>query len=201
MEAAVRKAAVIPNRARLIQSLDQMASIGLQADGSVCRRGFSATDVQGRDQLAAWMKESGMQVRVDTAGNLIGRLEGQDSALPVLMTGSHLDTVPTGGRFDGVLGVLAGLEVARALKDAGLQLRHSFEVVAFADEESTMVGCKGMAGTASAEPTAYATSNGEPIDINLKRIGGHWPALASARRSDQAVAAFLELHVEQGAVL
>ena len=201
MEAAVRKAAVIPNRARLIQSLDQMASIGLQADGSVCRRGFSATDVQGRDQLAAWMKESGMQVRVDTAGNLIGRLEGQDSALPVLMTGSHLDTVPTGGRFDGVLGVLAGLEVARALKDAGLQLRHSLEVVAFADEESTMVGCKGMAGTASAEPTAYATSNGEPIDVNLKRIGGHWPALASARRSDQAVAAFLELHVEQGAVL
>ena len=184
MEAEVRKAAVTPNRARLLQTLDQMASIGLQADGSVCRRGFSPTDVQGRDQLAAWMKESGMQVRVDTAGNLIGRLEGQDPALPVLMTGSHLDTVPTGGRFDGVLGVLAGLEVARSLKDAGLQLRHTFEVVAFADEESTMVGCKGMAGTASAEPTAYATSNGEPIDVNLKRIGGHWPALASACRPD-----------------
>ena len=73
----------------------------------------------------------------------------------------------------------------------------TFEVVAFADEESTMVGCKGMAGTASAEPTAYATSNGEPIDINLKRIGGHWPV--GIRPSlDQAVAAFLELHVEQG---
>ena len=122
MEATVRKTAVTPNRARLIQSLDQMASIGLQADGSVCRRGFSATDVQGRDQLAAWMKASGMKVRVDTAGNLIGRLEGQDPTLPVLMTGSHLDTVPTGGRFDGVLGVLAGLEAARALMDAGCLL-------------------------------------------------------------------------------
>ncbi len=192
---------MIPNRARLIHSLDQMASIGLQADGSVCRRGFSAADVQGRDRLATWMKESGMQVRVDTAGNLIGRLEGLDPSLPVLMTGSHLDTVPTGGRFDGVLGVLAGLEAVRALQEAGLALRHSFELVAFADEESTMVGCKGMAGTASSEPTAYATSNGEPIDVNLKRIGGHWPLLASAHRSDQSVAAFLELHVEQGAVL
>lgn len=178
-----------------------MAAIGLQADGSVCRRGFSAADVQGRDQLACWMQEAGMQLRVDAAGNLIGRLEGKDSALPVLMTGSHLDTVPTGGRFDGVLGVLAGLECVRALSDAGQRLRHPLEVVAFADEESTMVGCKGMAGTASMVPSAYATSNGDPIDINLERIGGHWPSLPSAARSDSAVAAFLELHVEQGAVL
>ena len=190
-----------PNRDRLIQSLDRMATIGLQADGSVCRRGFSKADVAGRDQLAAWMQQVGMAVRVDAAGNLIGRLEGREPHLPVLMTGSHLDTVPTGGRFDGALGVLAGLEVARALGDAELQLRHPFELVAFADEESTMVGCKGMAGTASDVPAAYATSNGEPIADNLELIGGHWPSLASACRSDAAVAAFLELHVEQGAVL
>ena len=178
-----------------------MASIGHQADGSVCRRGFSDADVAGRDQLAAWMQQVGMAVRVDAAGNLIGRLEGREPHRPVLMTGSHLDTVPTGGRFDGVLGVLAGLEVARALADADLQLLHPFELVAFADEESTMVGCKGMAGTASGDPAAYATSNGEPIADNLERIGGHWPSLASACRPDAAVAAFLELHVEQGAVL
>ena len=190
-----------PNRDRLIQSLDRMATIGLQSDGSVCRRGFTKADVAGRDQLAAWMQQVGMAVRVDAAGNLIGRLEGREPHLPVLMTGSHLDTVPTGGCFDGALGVLAGLEVARALGDADLQLRHPFELVAFADEESTMVGCKGMAGTASDDPAAYATSNGEPIADNLELIGGHWPSLASACRSDAAVAAFLELHVEQGAVL
>jgi N-carbamoyl-L-amino-acid hydrolase len=89
-----------------------------------------------------------------------------------LVTGSHLDTVPTGGRFDGVLGVLAGLEVARTLQASGEQLRHPFELVVFADEESTMVGCKAMVGTASPDPDAYATSNGESIERNLERIGG-----------------------------
>ena len=178
-----------------------MASIGLSPDGSICRRGFSPEDRQGREQLSAWMNDAGMQVRVDSAGNLIGRLDGLDSSLPALVTGSHLDTVPTGGRFDGVLGVLAGLEVARTLQASGENLRHPFELVVFADEESTMVGCKGMVGSASSDPDAYATSNGDSIDCNLERIGGHWPSLASARRSDASIAAFLELHVEQGGIL
>ena len=178
-----------------------MSRIGLQSDGSVCRRGFSTADVEGRDKLAEWMSDSGMQVRVDSAGNLIGRLPGLDSSLPALVTGSHLDTVPTGGRFDGVLGVLAGLEVVRCLKDSGHSLRHPLEVIAFADEESTMVGCKGMTGFASADPEAYCTSNGQSIETNLERIGGHWPSLASSARHDQAIAAFVELHVEQGGVL
>ena len=195
------KSAVLPDKTRLVQSLKHMASIGLQPDGSVCRRGFSELDVQGRDQLSAWMREAGLQVHVDAAGNLIGRLEGSDPALPALLTGSHLDTVPTGGRFDGALGVLAGLEVIRSLQDHGITLRHSLELIAFADEESTMVGCKGLSGTASGVVDDYATSNGESIETNLARIGGHWPSLASAQRSESAVAAFLELHVEQGAVL
>ena len=166
------KIAARPNRDRLIATIEQLASIGAQPDGSVCRRGFSAEDVQGRDLLAYWMKQIGMQVRVDAAGNLIGRLEGLDPQRPALVTGSHLDTVPTGGRFDGALGVLAGLEACRALQDQGLHLRHGIELIAFADEESTMVGCKGLAGTASADPQSYATSNGQPIEDNLARIGG-----------------------------
>ena len=98
-----------PNRDRLIGTIEQLASIGAKPDGSVCRRGFSPEDVQGRELLAHWMKQFGMQVRVDAAGNLIGRLEGLDPHLPALVTGSHLDTVPTGGRFDGPLGVLLSL--------------------------------------------------------------------------------------------
>ncbi|MAV11192.1 MAG: Zn-dependent hydrolase [Synechococcus sp. MED850] len=195
------KTAVRPNKTRLVRSLNEMASIGLQTDGSVCRRGFSETDVQGRDQLAAWMAAIGLNVRIDAAGNLIGRLEGSDPELPALLTGSHLDTVPTGGRFDGALGVLAGLEAIRSLQDNAIQLRHPLELIAFADEESTMVGCKGLVGTASDCPSDYATSNGESIEANLARIGGHWPSLSSAQRAETAVAAFLELHVEQGAVL
>ena len=195
------KIAARPNRDRLVATIEQLASIGAKPDGSVCRRGFSPEDVQGRELLAHWMKQLGMQVRVDAAGNLIGRLEGLDPHRPALVTGSHLDTVPTGGRFDGALGVLAGLEACRVLQDQGLRLRHGIELIAFADEESTMVGCKGLAGTASDDPESFATSNGQPIQDNLARIGGHWPSLASARRSDEAYAAFLELHVEQGGVL
>ena len=195
------QAGIKPNNERLMGSLTEMSAIGLQPDGSVCRRGFSAEDVEGRALLARWMREAGLQVRIDTAGNLIGRLQGLDPDRPALLTGSHLDTVPTGGRFDGVLGVLAGLEACRSLQDNGIHLQHDLELIAFADEESTMVGCKGMAGTAASDPKAYATSNREPIEDNLARIGGHWPSLASARRSDDACAAFLELHVEQGGVL
>ena len=189
------------NGSRLIQCLDEMAGIGAQPDGSVSRRGFSENDLLGRERVAAWMRQSGLAVRIDSAGNLIGRLEGSDAGLPALMTGSHLDTVPTGGRFDGVLGVLAGLEVAMTVKDRGLKLRHPLEVVVFADEESTMIGCKGMAGTASSDPAEFVTSSRTPIQTNLEKLGGQWSELASARRSDEALAAFLELHVEQGAVL
>ena len=178
-----------------------MATIGTNSDGSVCRRGFSQKDVEARILLSGWMTEAGLSVHIDSAGNLIGRLEGAEQGLPALVTGSHIDTVPTGGRYDGVLGVLAGLEVARTLQSSGHALQHPLEVIAFADEESTMVGCKGMSGTASNDPSSFVTSNGKPIEDNLLAIGGDWSALASARRSDDAIAAFVELHVEQGGVL
>ena len=182
-------------------SIEQLALLGAQDDGSVCRRGFTKADCEGRQRVARWMEEAGLSIRVDAAGNLIGRWDGEEPGLPALVTGSHIDTVPTGGHFDGALGVLAGLDVVRTLKASGRRLRHPLEVIAFADEESTMVGCKGMAGTASFDPADYTTSNGEPIAVNLERIGGHWPSLASARRDDESIAAFLELHVEQGSVL
>lgn len=196
-----RQGRIEPNSLRLLASLESMAEVGGQEDGSVCRRGFTPADRQGRELFSCWLLEAGLTVRVDAAGNLIGRLEGTEPGLPALMTGSHLDTVPTGGRYDGALGVLAGLEVVRCLGERGLCLRHPLEVVVFADEESTMVGCKGMAGVAPADPDAYATSNGESIKRNLASIGGDWHALPQARRDDQAIAAFLELHVEQGGVL
>ena len=147
------------------------------------------------------MIAAGASIRIDAAGNLIGRLEGTEPGLPALVTGSHLDTVPTGGRFDGALGVLAGLEVIRSLKDQGISLRHPLEVVAFADEESTMVGCKGMTGVASGNTGDYTCSNGQSISENLPSIDGSWEQLNEARRSDDAIAAFLELHVEQGGIL
>ena len=116
-----------------------MATIGTNSDGSVCRRGFSQKDVEARILLSGWMTEAGLSVHIDSAGNLIGRLEGAEQGLPALVTGSHIDTVPTGGRYDGVLGVLAGLEVARTLQSSGHALQHPLEVIAFADEELSLI--------------------------------------------------------------
>jgi len=178
-----------------------MASIGLQNDGSVKRLAFTKDDDKARTLFSEWLIVAGASVRVDAAGNLIGRIEGTEPGLPALVTGSHLDTVPTGGRFDGALGVLAGLEVIRSLKDQAISLRHPLEVVAFADEESTMVGCKGMTGVASGTTADYTCSNGQSISDNLPCIGGSWEQLREARRSDDAIAAFVELHVEQGGIL
>ena len=178
-----------------------MAAIGLQNDGSVKRLAFTEEDCKARPLFSEWLIAAGASVRIDAAGNLIGRLEGSEPGLPALVTGSHLDTVPTGGRFDGALGVLAGLEVIRSLKDQAISLRHPLEVVAFADEESTMVGCKGMTGVASGSTADYTCSNGQSISDNLPCIGGSWQQLSEARRSDDAIAAFVELHVEQGGIL
>lgn len=200
-ETSLQTTCLQPNGLRLLAALEAMAEVGAQPDGSICRRGFSPEDRQGRELLGQWLLEAGLSVRVDAAGNLIARREGLDPDLPALVTGSHLDTVPTGGRYDGTLGVIAGLEVLRCLQDSHYPLRHPLELVVFADEESTMVGCKGMTGAASADPADYATSNGESIERNLARIGGDWAHLANACRPDQAIAAFLELHVEQGGVL
>ncbi len=178
-----------------------MAAIGLQNDGSVKRLAFTEDDCRARTLFSEWLIAAGASIRIDAAGNLIGRMEGTEPGLPALVTGSHLDTVPTGGRFDGALGVLAGLEVIRSFKDQAISLRHPLEVVAFADEESTMVGCKGMTGVASDNPADYTCSNGQSISDNLPRTGGNWQQLAQARRSDDAIAAFVELHVEQGGIL
>ena len=178
-----------------------MAAIGLQSDGSVKRLAFTEDDGRARTLFSEWLIAAGASIRIDAAGNLIGRIEGTEPGLPALVTGSHLDTVPTGGRFDGALGVLAGLEVIRSLKDQAISLRHPLEVVAFADEESTMVGCKGMTGVASENAADYTCSNGQSISDNLPRTGGNWQQLAQARRSDDAIAAFVELHVEQGGIL
>ena len=189
------------NGDRLNQTLDDLARIGAQDNNTVRRLAFSPEDIAGRDQVAAWMREAGMTVRIDTAGNLIGTYSGTDPQAHALATGSHIDTVPSGGRYDGALGVIAGLEIARSLQDHNLRLRHPFEVIAFTDEEHTMIGSKAMAGIAPTDPDRYAPPGNEPIQDCLARIGGAWERLAEARRDRSQIACFLELHVEQGGVL
>jgi N-carbamoyl-L-amino-acid hydrolase len=187
--------------ARLARSLEDLGQIGRLPSGAVRRLAFSDEDRAARALVRSWMEQAGMAVRIDAAGNLIGRYEGLRPEAPVLATGSHIDTVPEGGLYDGALGVLGGIEVVRVLAARDLRLQHPLEVIAFADEESTMVGCKSMVGHASDDPASYSTSLGVSIQEGLASIGGDWEQRHSARRSRQEMAAFLELHVEQGGVL
>ncbi len=190
------------NSDRLHNRINHLAEIGQQPSGSICRLAFTPEDLQARATVKQWMLEAGMTVRTDAAGNLIGRYPGQNDTAPVLATGSHLDTVPTGGRYDGVLGVLAGIEVAQTLKENHLQLHHPLEVIVFTDEESTMIGCQAMAGTVLLDnPDRYQSKTGESIQDCLERVGGSWEQLRTAQRLRADMAVFVELHVEQGAIL
>jgi beta-ureidopropionase / N-carbamoyl-L-amino-acid hydrolase len=189
------------NRDRLARSIEDLAQIGQIPNNGVCRIAYSDEDILARNLVQRWMLEAGMSVRIDTAGNIIGTYPGKYPEAPVLATGSHIDTVPTGGRYDGTYGVLAGLEVVRVLRERQIRLNHSLEVIVFTDEEGSMIGCKAMAGKVAPDPEYYRRSDETDIQTCLQRVGGSWEQIDEAQRSAKDVAAFVELHIEQGPVL
>jgi N-carbamoyl-L-amino-acid hydrolase len=165
------------------------------------RRSFTDLFLQGRAWLTQRFIEAGLTTRIDTSGNLIGRLEGKNPALGVIAIGSHSDTVPSGGRFDGIAGVATGLEIVRALHDAGVRLEHSIEVIDFLAEEPSeyglsCVGSRGMTGLLDDRMLGLTEPGGEVLRDALRRVGGDPDRLGLARRDD--IKAFLELHIEQG---
>ena len=168
------------------------------------RRSFSPLFLQGRAWLAKRFADAGLAVRIDTAGNLIGRLDGVDPSLGVIAIGSHSDTVPSGGRFDGIAGLATGLEVVRALCDVGTRLGHAIEVIDFLAEEPSeyglsCVGSRGMVGALDASMLDLTEPGGEKLRDALRRVGGEPDRLEASQRQD--IKAFLELHIEQGIVL
>lgn len=189
------------NSDRLVQSIERLAQIGQLPFGGVRRIAYSPEDIAARNLVQHWMVEAGMSVRLDAAGNVIGRYPGKFPQAPALATGSHIDTVPNGGRYDGAFGVLAGLEVVRVLNEQQIQLDHPLEVIVFTDEEGSMIGCKAMSGRVLDDPAKYRFSDGTDIQTCLQRVGGNWDRIAQARLSAADIAAFVELHVEQGPVL
>lgn len=181
---------------RLQQTITELAAIGASPAGGIRRLAFSDDDIRARAWVRGRMEAASMTVTVDAAGNLIGQYPGQYPDAPALATGSHLDSVPDGGIYDGTYGVLAGLEVIHTLYNHNIRLDHPVEIIVFADEEGTMIGSKAMAG--------QTLEHGGPtssMQNNLKRLGGDWEQLPSARRDTRSLAAFVELHIEQGPVL
>lgn len=188
---------------RLWSDLMALAAI-TDPDKPYTRRSFSPLFLKGREWLKQRFEEAGLTVRLDTAANLIGRLEGIERNVPAIMLGSHSDTVPSGGRFDGPAGVLAALEVVRAMKTAGYRPRHAIEIVDFLAEEPSeygvsCVGSRAMAGVLDDRMLGYTNAAGEPLRDAINRVGGDVAHLDGARRAD--IAAYLELHIEQGVVL
>ncbi|MEI9923453.1 MAG: Zn-dependent hydrolase [Bradyrhizobium sp.] len=168
------------------------------------RRSFTALFLEGRAFLTRRFAEAGLKTRIDTAGNLVGWLEGSNPALGVIAIGSHSDTVPAGGRFDGIAGVAAGLEIARSLRDSGTRLRHTLEIIDFLAEEPSeyglsCVGSRGMTGSLDDKLLDLMEPGGEALRDALRRVGGDPTRLSEAKRDD--IRAFLELHIEQGVVL
>jgi beta-ureidopropionase / N-carbamoyl-L-amino-acid hydrolase len=173
-------------------------------DRPYTRRSFSTRFLDGRAFLARRFAEAGLAVRIDAAGNLIGRRAGRLPNAAAIALGSHSDTVPSGGRFDGIAGVAAGLEILRSLADGGEVLEHPIEVIDFLAEEPSeyglsCVGSRGMSGVLTPPMLDLTEPGGERLGDALRRVGGDPDRVASACRAD--VGAFLELHIEQGPLL
>jgi beta-ureidopropionase / N-carbamoyl-L-amino-acid hydrolase len=198
------KASNLPvNQARLWEDLMALAEI-TEPDKPYTRRSFSPIFLKGRDWLRLRFEAAGLTTRIDPAGNLIGRRAGIKTGTGAIVIGSHSDTVPSGGRFDGTAGVIAGLEVARALQEAGHNLDHDLEVIdCLAEEVSAFgiscVGSRAIAGLLTDAMLSYEGPGGERLAQAIVRVGGNPERLSDAKRSD--IAAFLELHIEQGPVL
>jgi len=189
------------NADRLNRRIAELAEIGGTAEGGVHRPAFCLDDVKAREKVIAWMKEAGLEIRMDAAANIIGRLPGTDPRLPALMAGSHLDTVPHGGRYDGAAGVLAAVECVRVLGENGRTTRHPVEVVIFTDEEGGTVGSSALVGDVTPKALDAPTSSGTTVREGIVFLGGDPGRLQEAVRRPASIAAYLELHIEQGGVL
>ncbi len=190
------------NGQRLWDSLAEMAKIGATPKGGVCRLALTDLDKQGRDLFVRWAKEAGCTISVDKMGNVFARRAGLDDSLPPVVTGSHADSQPTGGRFDGIYGVLGGLEVIRSLNDHSIQTRRAVETVIWTNEEGSrfapaMVASGVFAGVFTLEyGLSRADVDGKTMGEELARIG-----YAGDRPMGKPIHAAFELHIEQGPIL
>jgi len=191
------------NGDRLWDTIHEMAKIGPGVRGGNNRQTLTDADGEGRRLFQKWCEAAGMEVAVDSMGTMFAHRKGEDESLPPVMVGSHLDTQPTGGRYDGVLGVLGGLEIVRTLNDLGIKTRHPIEVVNWTNEEGTrfapaMLASGVFAGVID-QDYAYARTDADGLKFGdeLKRIGFAGTEKAGSRN----LRAYFELHIEQGPIL
>ena len=191
------------NESRLWQSLMEMAQIGGTSKGGCNRQALTELDGKGRDLFVKWAKAIGCEILVDEIGNVFARRAGRSETLPAVITGSHLDTQPTGGKFDGVFGVLAGLEVLRTLTEHNIQTEHPIEVVVWTNEEGARFSpaCMGS-GVWSGQMALEQVYGIQDTDgISVKQALTAIDYLGSLRAEPRPIKAAFEVHIEQGPIL
>ncbi|MEH7887265.1 M20 family metallo-hydrolase [Bacillus sp. JJ1609] len=194
------------NKQRLEQRINELAEIGKIGETGVCRLALSKEDRQGVEKVKSWMEDAGLTARIDDFGNLIGRFEGESPDAPILMLGSHIDSQPYGGRFDGAIGVLGALEVVQTMKEHNIVPKVPIEVVAFCDEEGCrfnkgLFGVRGILGKLEEGELERADKEGVTRREALIEFGCDPENFQASQYPEVSIAAFLEMHIEQGPVL
>jgi N-carbamoyl-L-amino-acid hydrolase len=189
------------NGTRLNQHLKELSEFGKNPQGGVSRVAYSEADRQGREYVIGLMRAAKLDTSIDAAGNLVGRRAGSDSSLKPILFGSHIDSVPEGGNFDGDVGSLGAIEVAQTLAENNVTTRHPLEVVIFQNEEGGLIGSEATIGVLTDKELDHVTSSGKTIREGISFIGGDVSKLPSVKREKGSIAAYLELHIEQGGTL
>lgn len=203
---SARGASAVPiDAARIDRRVRQLTEM-TEAERPYTRRAFTELYLEARAWLEGEFRDAGLTPSLDAGANLVGERAGRDPAAPALMAGSHIDTVPGGGRFDGIAGVITALETAQALNEAGVSLRHPLRVIDFLSEEpsdygASCVGSRALAGTLAPAMLAGTNGEGETLAEGIVRMGGDPDALTGPLVRAGDLAGFMELHIEQGPVL
>lgn len=190
------------NQQRLWETLQKLAEFGKNPEGGVSRVGFTDADLAGRDYVVGLMRAAGLEVHVDAAGNIFGK-RGGTASVPALLFGSHTDSVPQGGNYDGDVGTLGALEAVRALNEAHITTRHPLEVVDWTNEEggryySGLFGSSAAAGILPKDVAERRGEKGDTLADWLSKMGGDGGKIEDARIAPGTFAGYLELHIEQG---
>lgn len=189
------------NGERLNAHMDELSIYGKNNFGGISRVAYSLADLSGRKYVIQLMKKAGLEVNIDPGGNIIATLKGGNNSLPPIAIGSHIDSVPEGGNYDGNVGSISAIEVAQTILEKGVSLNRSLIIIIFQNEEGGLFGSKVMTTGLTSKDLELISSSGLSIRDGINKIGGNVDNIQSAKLSKGDWAAYVELHIEQGGIL
>ena len=189
------------NGPRIMAHLKALSEFGKNPQGGVSRVAYTTADKAGREYVMGLMRDAGLTVSIDVAGNLVGTRAGTDAALKPIVLGSHIDSVPEGGNYDGDVGSLGAIEVAQTLNERSVRLHHPLQVIIFQNEEGGLLGSSALGRGLDAARLNTVSQSGKSIRDGIEFLGGDVSRIAEAKRQPGSIRAYLELHIEQGALL